>query len=291
MDSNGSGSITLDNSTLRRILVEDFIALVRETNEILEQESDLSPANRRVADNVRRLTQRLRNRFMPEDIQAVLGNEYMKTNQRHLREKLSVAEFLTELDDAKQICERPDPVLNIVTEWPSWRIYLSLVCKELFALQQFKRHGADGAASPIVFVGSGPLPLSAIILHQFGHVEVVCLEMDMDAYATSCRLLQRMGLQDTVKVVHINGAEFDYSAYDRIFIASLVRNKLAVLHQICRTSHNPLVAVRTAEGMKQIMYEAIDESELLQHGWSVQARTSPDEDLVINSTLFLERAT
>jgi hypothetical protein len=88
-----------------------------------------------------------------------------------------------------------------------------------------------------------------------------------------------------------HGAAFDYSPYSRIFVASLVQNKPAVLAQIARTASNPLVAVRTAEGMRQIMYEAIDESELSKQGWRILARTWPDAKLVINSTLFLERTT
>jgi len=133
------------------------------------------------------------------------------------------------------------------------------------------------------------MPLSSIILHQLSDANVICLEMDSVAYDASCLLLERLGLADKVTVVIGNGSEFDYSSYSQIFVASLVRNKMEVLERIHQTASDPLVAIRTAEGMRQIMYEAIDEVHLNRQGWRILGRTYPQENLVINSTLFLER--
>src|SRR5690606_23193484 len=132
-------------------------------------------------------------------------------------------------------------------------------------------------------------PLSAIIMHLLGGVDVICIEKDSAAYEASCALLEKMGLMNHVTVVLKDGAEFDYSCYNRASVASLVRNKQEVIEQINRTSDNPLIAVRTAEGMKQIMYESIDEMQLNTQGWRISGRTSPERQLVINSTLFLQR--
>lgn len=118
---------------------------------------------------------------------------------------------------------------------------------------------------------------------------MICLEFDAAAYEASCSLLQYMGLADRVRVIMEDGATYDYGAYSNVIVASLVRNKLAVLEQISRTSPDCLVAVRTAEEMRQIMYEAIDERQLTALGWRLLARTLPIENLVINSTLFLAR--
>ncbi|ANY70202.1 hypothetical protein BBD42_29625 [Paenibacillus sp. BIHB 4019] len=271
--------------------VDEFIAFIREINELLQKEEDLSPANQRVASMIGRLSQQLRTCYSPEEIKAVLSDEYMAKNQRMLQDKLSKAEFQVELADSQHICRAEAAAMDIVTQLPYWTIYMALVSEELSTLRAFIRQDGEIENSPIVFVGSGPMPLSAIILHLLADVEVICLDIDPAACETSCSFLEKMGLGTKVNVMMEDGAEFDYSCYSRIFVASLVQNKLAVLEQIARTSPNPLIAVRTAVGMRQIMYEAIDESQLNKRGWRILARTWPDADLVINSTLFLDRAT
>lgn len=287
MEVYSTGSIRLAGHAPRTQLVDHFIAFIREINELLQKELDLSPANQMVTSMIRHLSLQLRSHYLPEEVQAVLSNEYIRTNRQKLQDKLSEAEFLAELGDSRHLCKSEDFVFDILKMMPTWNIYMALVSKELSIFRRLIRQDDQAEKSPIVFVGSGPMPLSPIILHLFGDVDVICLEIDSLAYEASCTLLERIGLEEKVTVILKNGSEFDYSAYNRIFMASLVKNKLAVLEQISRTSQNPLVAVRTAEGMKQIMYEAIDESQLTKQGWRILARTWPEDNLVINSTLFL----
>lgn len=289
MEDFSTATTSHTGSTLSIQKVDGFIDFIREINEFLQKEEDLSPANRRVTNMIGRLSQQLRAYYSPGEVKAVLSHEYMVLNQRMLQDKLSQAEFLAELADSKHTVRAEDAALDIVTRLPYWTIYIALVSEELSTLRQFIRQDDRMENSPIVFVGSGPIPLSPIILHLFSNVEVICLDIDPAACEASCSVLEKMGLWTKVSVIMKNGAEFDYSPYNRIFVASLVQNKLAVLGQISRTSQSPLVAVRTAEGMRQIMYEAIDESQLNMQGWRVAARTWPDANLVINSTLFLER--
>jgi Nicotianamine synthase protein. len=289
MEAKSTGSIidAGDASSVRK--VESFIAFIRELNDLLQREVDLSPSNRSVAEMIGRLSHLLRLSYLPEEVQAVLNDEYIRRNQLQLQNKLSEAEFLAELTDAHLMCEATGTVMDIIIRLSNWQVYKALVSQELAMLRQFNRLGDSIEKLPIIFVGSGPMPISPILVHLFGDVEVICLEMNSSAYETSRTLLAHLGLEKRLSVVLTNGSDFDYSAYSCIFMASLVRNKQEVLEQISRTSQHPLVAVRTAEGMKQMMYEAIDESLLEQQRWRIVGRTHPDEGLVINSTLFLDR--
>ncbi|MCR2807678.1 nicotianamine synthase family protein [Paenibacillus soyae] len=289
MEVDSASSTLVAGQALRMQKVDSFIAFLREVNELLQIEIDLSPANLLVTDMIQRLSAQLRSAYLPEEVQAVLGNEYIRRNERKLRDKLSEAEFQAELSDSRLFQHAGNSVLDRASRLPNWNVYIDLVGRELPVLRQIAGRSSHADKSPIVFVGSGPMPLSAIILHLFGDAEVVCLEMDGAAYEASCSLLERIGLGTKVKVALENGEAFDYSPYSRIFVASLVQNKTAVLEQITRTASDPLVAVRTAEGMKQIMYEAVDEAQLRKRGWRIVARTCPEQRLVINSTLFLDR--
>ncbi|WP_214628989.1 nicotianamine synthase family protein [Paenibacillus agaridevorans] len=288
MDAYATETIMNADLNPRESAIEDFIRLFKDTNEQLQLEQDLSPDNARVTEVIDRLMNRLRSRYLPEEIQTVLGDEYIKSNQRKLQDKLSEAEFLAELNDARQLAHGVSP-LDKLAAMPIWRIYNALVGEELSVLRSLLHNRGKTEQAPIVFVGSGPLPLSPVMLHLFGNTGVVALEKDPKACEASRTLLERMGLESEVIIKLMEGADFDYSAYDVIFVASLVRNKREVLEQISRTSPQALMAVRTAEGIRQIMYEAIDESLLYHLGWDIIGRTSPDGRQVINSTLFLGR--
>lgn len=288
---NVTGSTRTRGGLTESSQARDFIAIVQETFESLKQESDLSPANQRVTSIIKQLSLRLRRTYINEDVQAVLANEYIRSNLNALREILSQAEFLAELHDSRAMLRSERSVMDLIRQLSYWNVYASLVGKELAMHRQLnlRLDECGNASSTFVFVGSGPLPLSSIVLHQYGGGEIICLEMNAEAYEASSLLIERAGLSSVVKVIKINGAEFDYSGYNRIFLASLVKNKPAVLKRIAQSSRHPLVAVRTAEGMRQVMYEAIDETQITDLGWRIQGRTMPEERLVINSTLFLAR--
>ncbi|HIW35183.1 MAG TPA: hypothetical protein IAA29_20620 [Candidatus Paenibacillus intestinavium] len=289
MKAYSTGQTIHTVSAPRIQMVDNLIAFIRDANEFLQKELDLSPANQLVTNIISQLSLQLRSCYLPEEIQSVLSNDYIRTNQRKLQDKLSEAEFLAELSHSRNISKSDSFVLDTLKSLPYWNIYKALVSQELSILRKFIGQDDFTEQLPIVFVGSGPMPLSAIILHLLGDMKVVCLEMDSVAYDASCFLLESLGLADKVTVVMGNGSEYDYSSYNQIFVASLVRNKLEVLEQITLTSSDPLVAVRTAEGTRQIIYEAIDESQLNKQGWRILGRSCPEENLVINSTLFLER--
>lgn len=290
-DSHAESHTDSSASHQRRMhIVENLIAFIREANELLQQEMDLSPANQRVTEVVRRLSARLRAHYFADEIQTILSNDYVKRNLQSLQHKLSEAECLAELEASRRICQSQQMITSMAEGLPNWDIYMELVGKELSILHELSFQNGRANEAPIVFVGSGSLPLSAIILHLCGNAEVICLEIDAAAYDASCALLKRLGLSRNISVVMQDGADYNYSSHSRIFVASLVRNKEAVLKQINRTASNPLVAVRTAEGIKQMMYESLDEWQLNKQGWTIAARTRPNDRVVINSTLFLKRA-
>lgn len=276
-------------NTPRRQSIENLIALIREAHERLQKEVDLSPANPLVTSMINYLSMQLRFSYAPEEVSFVLNNSYIQANQRSLQDKLSEAEFLAELQDCRDICQSEQPLLETLRMLSTWNIYESLVSQELSVLCQLIQQDGHLVKLPIVFVGSGPMPLSGILIHLLSDREVICLEMDAVAYTASCEMIERLGLTDKVTVVKGNGSEFNYHSCGAIFVASLVQNKMDVLDQIAQTASATLVAVRTAEGIRQIRYQAIDESQLNEQGWRIVGRTSPDENLVINSTLFLER--
>ncbi|MFB9328763.1 nicotianamine synthase family protein [Paenibacillus aurantiacus] len=284
---SGPSAVHIASGGTRSPLAANFISIIREVYKGLAEESDLSPTNLAVTNLIDRLKTRLLHSYSPDEVQAVLSDPFVREVQPDLLAKLSVYESESERYYSRQFCQSEQSGLDAITRLPGWNIYQSLVTRELQLLRRFSWQGR--LESPIVFVGSGPMPLSAILLHLYSDIDVIGLEVDDEAYAISRDLLDCLGLSDRVNVRLENGETFNYNAARTVFIASLVTNKVAVLEQIRRTCDDPLIAIRTAEGMRQLMYESVDEAQLTNRGWALLGRTTPQEQLVINSTLFIAR--
>ncbi len=267
-----------------------LLRVIRETNELLQQSEDLTPDNLLVSSLMERLSLLLQLHWSAQEVQTVLQDAYMVKHRAMLQEKWARAEFELELADARRFYRCKEFHEERFQKLPYWPVYKSLVAAELAAHKPYLAFAGREKASPIVFVGSGPMPLSSILLHLCTGMEIICLDSDQTACESACSLLAQAGLSHGIKVVMEKGEAFDYSPYRIIFVASLVRDKRAVLSQINATSPDSLVAVRTAEGMRQIRYEAVDEAELINRGWRIVSRTRPESGLVINSTLILERS-
>ena len=267
-----------------------LLRVIRETNELLQQSEDLTPDNLLVRSMMERLSLLLQLHYSAQEVQTVLQDAYMVQHLTMLQQKWARAEFELELADARHFYRCKEFHEERFQKLPYWPVYKSLVAAELAMLKPYLAFAQWEKASPIVFVGSGPMPLSSIILHLCSGMEIICLDSDQTACQSSSSLLAQAGLTHGIKVVMEKGEAFDYSPYRIIFVASLVRDKWSVLSQINATSPDSLVAVRTAEGMRQIRYEAVDEAELIKQGWRIVDRTRPESGLVINSTLILERS-
>jgi hypothetical protein len=266
--------------------ISQFIGFVSEVHRLLRSASDLSPANPAVADMIARFRQRLKVSYRLEAVEAVLEDRRIRPIRRELLAMLSKVEGLEELYEAKRLIGETGNGLDLLASLPSWSVYESLAGKEMQCFESI-RDSASSPSEPILFVGSGPLPLSAIVMRLNGRTNTTCLDLNPEACEVSERLVRRLGLEESIAVLPKDGAEFDYRPYRRILVASLVTDKAAVLERIRSTSPEAIVGVRTAEGMRRLMYEAVDETRLTDQGWRIAARTTPQENLVMNSTIFL----
>ncbi|MFC0214482.1 nicotianamine synthase family protein [Paenibacillus chartarius] len=264
--------------------ISTLAAVIQETYAVLRQAADLSPANPAVTEQIGLLAQQIRLPYSPEEVQYILQHEEIQPLRQILLGMLSEAECRMELFDSHQLSLQANGGLSCLRHYRNWETYEHLVRLEREQLRRLRR--TDGNDNTVVFVGSGPMPISAMMIHLEEQVNVVCVDMNPDACEAARTLLERVGLGDPVRVVQAEGANYDYAGCGIVFVASLVSGKAKVFEQIRATNPNALVAVRTAEGMRQLMYEAVDESVMETEGWRLLARTSPIHSHAINSTLF-----
>jgi len=107
-----------------------------------------------------------------------------------------------------------------------------------------------------LFVGSGPFPISAIWLHRILGIPVDGLDVSEDAIIVSRELIGKLGLGDSIRVIHQDSASYDVGAYDVIVIALLAKPKVAILENIHKSAKDDCeIICRTSFGPRTVIYE------------------------------------
>jgi len=253
----------------------------------LAAQTDLSPTNPKVneclshfvADIIAAETQ-------DYDQAAVLGDEAVKAIRPQLVRLLSRAEFEMEMYFSKLLGESQALSLPDLNRFWYRDNYDALIRQEINGLDQHEQGIAirnDDRA--IIFVGAGPLPLSPIDYYLQLGKKCVCVEIDEEAAKHGQALIDKLGLSDVIQYIAKPGQEIDYGSYSYAMVAALVTDKDQVLAQIHQTAPDITVGIRSADGLKTLLYNAIDVKEVELHGFSYYGTALADNSTV-NSTCF-----
>jgi len=108
----------------------------------------------------------------------------------------------------------------------------------------------------ILFIGSGPVPISAVHLHLQTGRPVDCIDRDPKTVALSRQLISRSGFADSIRVFCDRGEEHDVSQYDLVLVALLAKPKRNILKNLRKRTHpNARILCRTSIGLRQLVYE------------------------------------
>ncbi|MCC6643155.1 hypothetical protein IT411_00215 [Candidatus Peregrinibacteria bacterium] len=122
-----------------------------------------------------------------------------------------------------------------------------------------------GDLEEILFFGSGPLPLTAILMAQNYGLKVCCVDRDEESVKVSRSLIEKLGLEEDIKVV--KGDFFDFDSYGRaqiILMGALVgqneEEKAQIVEKILAVKKSEQRGfLRTVCGMKKLLYPAVPE--------------------------------
>ncbi|HZP66536.1 MAG TPA: nicotianamine synthase family protein [Rudaea sp.] len=107
-----------------------------------------------------------------------------------------------------------------------------------------------------LFIGSGPFPISSIWLHRLLGIPVDGLDHSFDAVQRSREMLEKLGLDRSISVIHETSHSYDVSAYDVILIALLAKPKMAILENIYASAKDDCeIVCRTSFGLRSVIYE------------------------------------
>ena len=265
--------------------VDAVIGKIVAVHALLTNESDLSPRNQKISIALRELVDLLLQSYGSAETAAILDHPEVTALRISLLDRLSEAESALERFWSQRFRNRKTLHVRDLREFLYWRNYerlLGMELKALAAIWRFKARKHGG----IVFVGGGPLPLSPIVLHMQTGKPVICVDADAEASECARGLLAKLGLSK-VSAVHTDGMDFDYGGASAIFIASLANRKIDVAKRIVETCKEPVVAIRTVDGVRALLYRPADLAALKAAGLSLAGQTKADAE-TINSTLFFD---
>ncbi|MFB4162322.1 nicotianamine synthase family protein [Alteribacillus sp. JSM 102045] len=247
----------------------------------LQHETDLSPKNPVINQTLSQLVFTL---TMPVDQKVtdqIIEHPEIKAIRKSMLSLLAQAESEMEKYYAMHYLTTARSI-NDLTHFMYWNNYINLVQKEWEISQNITE------VNRITMIGSGPLPLSALMMTKTWNAEVRCLDIDPFSHLLGEQLL--MSLQGNDEILHEqeDGARADYSSDDLVLIASLVPNKEDILQQIKNTNPKAMAAIRSADGLYQLLYDPVQPEVYKKSGYQLIRRTEADSS-VINSTLFLQQ--
>ncbi|KAL2469088.1 Nicotianamine synthase 3 [Forsythia ovata] len=186
-----------------------------------------------------------------------------------------------------------DNPLDHLDIFPYFSNYLKLSHLEYNILSQ---HCSD-VPSRVAFLGSGPLPLTSIVLASYHMTSTTFDNFDIDPSANSMasRLvesdpdLSKRMVFNTTDVMSVTGAFMDY---DVVFLAALVgmdkEEKVGIIEHLAKhMAPGALLMLRSAHGARGFLYPVVDACDL--RGFEVLTVFHPTDE-VINSVVIARKS-
>ena len=226
----------------------------------------------------------------PDDEARLLDDAGVLAIRGALHALCSEGEYQLELAWARRIVASPSP-RDELERFPYVGNYRQLTRMELDLLATV----ADCPARRVAFVGSGPLPLSSLLVAAELGVPVDNVDCDAEAIALGQRVAAALGPAPVPAPVPVpltfrraDVADVDLGGYDVVILAALVGGsgpeKRAVLgHLAASMSPGAVLLARSARGMRSLLYPAIEPAAL--DGFELQAVVHPVDE-VVNSVVL-----
>lgn len=229
------------------------------------------------------------------DAAQVLADPRVDGLRPHLLQLCAEGEALLENAWARRALAAGDAGAT-VARFPYLANYADLTRLEVHALAGAGK--APDRTRHVCFVGGGPLPLSALMLHRELGARVTVVDRDDDAVDLSRRLLARLLPDGAVRVLRADATSADDLAAavcgcDVVVVAALVGLDRAQKQDVLRTLADAVdpgafAVVRSADGLRALLYPVVEVQDVTDAGLAPQVLVHPLGD-VVNSVLVARR--
>jgi hypothetical protein len=246
-----------------------YMNQVIDVYQTLEKQTDLSPRNPVVNRALSAFVQATMQPRPDDEVRAILQNPIIQKIAPPLRQLLGRAEYEMECYSAEVFTgQRPKPRGDRYGDYNNFIYrdnYEALVDIEMKALGWPQRQPAlNRTNQSVAFLGAGPWPMSALILHERTGLPITCIDSDAKACALGRAVINKLAeteprfadLPSKVTYVHAPGDRYDYITHPVVIVASLVDRKDPVIMRIIGSSDtHRTVVIRSAERLSALLYE------------------------------------
>ena len=150
-----------------------------------------------------------------------------------------------------------------ISEYLLWSRFERLLKKEVGLLQSLT------SEKRVLFVGSGPFPVSAIMFKRLTGIGLDCIDCHEGAVDASKDLLNTFEIDD-INIIHHSAETFDYSDYDIVIVALLAKPKERILDKISTSGkHSVSVICRTSQGPRSLLYDPTSITNNINRLWDI----------------------
>lgn len=188
----------------------------------------------------------------------ILSDRKIAAIQHNLRKLSSQGESELERFWAEQIIKSNHAQATLV-RFPYFENYERMTDFEVAGMKSCDFHDSY----KVLFVGSGPLPLSSIMMAGKHGFSVDNLDIDEKACQLSRDLIKELNLSEKVRVIHKNIFDItNFSQYKGIFIAALAgRNeseKIGIIEHVARHAEKGThIVLRSVSDLGTLLYPEI----------------------------------
>ena len=258
--------------------VQKMLGAYLEAYGVLSTTKDFTPRNPMVNRTLSQLVEAASKSYTAEEINEVLTHKDVRARVRRMWGYLGRAEGEMETFHGARLDKRT------IESFKYYENYQQLAAAEIAQWKQ-SSHFRVGENQSIALPGAGPLPLTAVVMHQQTGYRITCIDHNPFAVRTGLRFLAKCGLRHAISYHHADAAAYDYETHPAVLIASLVGDKHGVTRQIMKSSSTHEYAVRSAEGMHILLYPPVYSQLPGRYGFAFDRRTAPTPQ-IINTTLF-----
>lgn len=148
----------------------------------------------------------------------------------------------------------------LFSDYPLYQRFIRLIKNEIRLLQTLNK-----PLKRILFIGSGSMPISALLLGRYLDTQIDCLDIDPTAVQNSIALIAKWKFTN-INAYHQSCEEHELRCYDAVFIALLAKPKLEILNVLHKGINQECAVIcRTSYGLRTLLYAPTLPSQFMQY--------------------------
>lgn len=152
------------------------------------------------------------------------------------------------------ISKNRDAKKTLISDYPVYYRYIISLKNEI-------KLAKIDSKDKVLFVGSGPFPITAILIHELTHSQVYCVEKNRTFAELSQKVINNFGYENSIYILNKDGMNINYSGYSVIVIAILAKSQDKLLGLMWKqVSQGTRIIYRTVDMMRQAFYEKTKEN-------------------------------